>query len=221
MAEEFMTDDEQFEAAKQWLASNGLFLVGGAVLAAVVFFGWRYYEGTRNERDLKASAQFSALAAAVDKDDRNAAGKLATDLLATYPGTPYADQAELTLARLAVDAGTPGNAIAPLTRVMNESKDAELKNVARLRLARIQIDQGKPDDAIATLSGADSGAFAGRFHEVRGDALYAKKDLAGAAREYQAALGVSDPRSIDAAILQLKISDLGVSPTPIVMKGKS
>ena len=36
MAEEFMTDDEQFEAAKQWLASNGLFLVGGAVLAAVV-----------------------------------------------------------------------------------------------------------------------------------------------------------------------------------------
>jgi predicted negative regulator of RcsB-dependent stress response len=209
------------EAAKRWLASNGVWLVGGAVLAAAVFFGWRYYDGTREERDLKASAQFSALAAAIDKDDRSGAGKIAADLLANYPGTPYADQAELTVARLAVEAGTPANAIAPLMRVMKNSKDAELQNIARLRLARIQIDQGTPDDAIATLAGADSAAFAGRFHEVRGDALYAKKDLNGAAAEYRAALGVSDPRGIDAALLQLKISDLGVTPTPVVMKGKS
>jgi predicted negative regulator of RcsB-dependent stress response len=221
MAEDYLTDDEQFEAAKQWLAANGLWLVGGAVLAAAVFFGWRYYDGTRNERDLKASAQFSVMAAAMEKDDRNGAGKIANEILATYPGTPYADQAEMMLAKLAVDAGTPGNAIAPLTQVMKNSKDADLQNVARLRLARIEIDQGKPDDAIATLAGADSAAFAGRFHEVRGDALYAKKDLTGAAGEYHAALGVSDPRSIDAAILELKLSDLGVTPTPTVMKGKS
>jgi predicted negative regulator of RcsB-dependent stress response len=69
---------------------------------------------------------------------------------------------------------------------MNDSKDSELRHVARLRLARVQIDQGKPDDAISTLAAAEPGRFAVRYHEVRGDALYAKNDAAGAVREYQA-----------------------------------
>ena len=53
------------------------------------------------------------------------------------------------------------------------------------------IDQGKPDDALKTLSD-EPGAFAARYHEVRGDAYYAKKDLLRASTEYTAALGDSD-----------------------------
>jgi predicted negative regulator of RcsB-dependent stress response len=102
---------------------------------------------------------------------------------------------------------------------MTSSKDSELRNIARLRLARLQIDQGKPDDAIQTLAGgADSVAFASRYHEVRGDALLAKKDTSGAAAEYRAALSASDSHGADAALLELKISDLGVAPAPVVTK---
>jgi len=227
MTDEFLTDDEQIEVAKRWLAENGVWLLAGVVLAVTLFFGYRYYVGHGAERDLRAGAEFDDMTAAIDRNDRGAARKIAAGLIATYPGTPYADQAQLTLARLDVDEGQDAGAVAPLTEVMQNSKDPELQSVARLRLARIQIDAGKPDEAIGTLAATAPAAFAARFHEVRGDALYAKKDLSGAASEYRAALAASDPRYGDAALLQLKISDLGVPPAPAatpvpdVNKGKT
>ncbi len=75
-----------------------------------------------------------------------------------------------------VDEGQDANAIPPLTQVMDNSKDTELRHIARLRLARVLIDQGKPDDAIKTLAG-DPAPSPRRYHEVRGDAFYAKKDF--------------------------------------------
>jgi predicted negative regulator of RcsB-dependent stress response len=49
---------------------------------------------------------------------------------------------------------------------------------------------------------------------VRGDALLAKKDTSGAAAEYRAALSGERSRSADAALLELKIADLGGAPLP-------
>jgi predicted negative regulator of RcsB-dependent stress response len=215
MAEEYLTDDEQLEAVKRWTSENGLWLVAGVVVGAAALFGYRYYDSYRNERDLKAAAEFSAMAAALDKNDRAGGERIAETITHQYASTPYADQAELTLARLYLDAAQPANAIAALTRVMNESKDAELKNVARVRLARVLIDQGKPDDAISTLGGAAPGAFTGLYHEVRGDALYAKKDIAGAVAEYRLALGANESGGADASMLALKITDLGAAAAPL------
>ena len=64
---------------------------------------------------------------------------------------------------------------------MEHTKDAELALVARLRLARVQIAQKKPDAALATLNGLKAGAFEPRYHEVLGDAYYAKGDKADCA----------------------------------------
>jgi predicted negative regulator of RcsB-dependent stress response len=139
-------------------------------------------------------------------------------LIRDFPGSPYADQAQLELAGLYVDQGEDANAIAPLTAVMDHSKDTELQRVARLRLARVMIDQGKPDDALSLLSG-DPGAFAARYHDVRGDAYHAKKDPQKAAEEYKAALMEADGGAgggMDAALLTLKIADLGLAPTPAI-----
>jgi len=153
MAEEYLTDDEQLEALKRWTSENGAWLLAGIVIGAAALFGYRYYDNYRNERDLKAAAAFGAMAAALDKNDRSGGQRIAETITHDYASTPYADQAELTLARLYLDASQPANAIAALTRVMNDSKDAELKNVARVRLARVLIDQGKPDEAIGILGG--------------------------------------------------------------------
>jgi predicted negative regulator of RcsB-dependent stress response len=125
-----------------------------------------------------------------------------------YPSSPYADQAQLVLARLSVDSGKPADAIAPLTQVETRSKDAELRHIARLRLARVLTALGRPDDAIKTLAEDTWGAFASQAHEVRGDAFYAKHDIQGAVKEYQAALGAGDAGSVDSSLLQLKIADL-------------
>lgn len=213
MAEEYLTDDEQVEAVKRWTAENGLWVLGGIVVGAVLLFGWRYYENYRNERALAAAAEFGDMTAALDRGDRDQARRVADAIIKDYSSTPYADQAQLAKARLAVEANDLAAAVPPLTAVMTGSSDTELRNIARLSLARVQIDQGTPDAALATLADASSAAFAARFHEVRGDALYAKKDMSGALTEYKAALAAGDPRGMSAGLLQLKISDIGAPVT--------
>ena len=215
MAEEYLTDDEQLEAVKQLAVEYAPWLVGGMLVGAAAFFGIRYYQSYHNEQAFKAAAQFSAMTAALQVNDHAKSRQIADGLIKDYAASPYADQAQLTLARLDVDEGQMDKAVAPLTQVMNESKDTELRQIARLRLARVQIGQGKSDEAIKTLTEPMSAAFATSFHEVRGDAYYAKKDIPAAITEYQAAIAASDANGINPALLELKIQDLGASPAPV------
>jgi predicted negative regulator of RcsB-dependent stress response len=207
MAEEYLTDDEQLEAVKRAFTEYAPWILGGVVLGVGGWFGYQQYGSHRNAVALQAAGQFNQMTAALQMNDGKKSLDLAQGLIKDFPNSPYADQAQLTIARIDVDGGKPADAIAPLTQVMNNSKDSELKQVARLRLARVLIDQGKPDDAIKTLAEGTPGSFAGRYHEVHGDALYAKKDIAGATAEYTQALATSDGGA-DAALLQLKLADL-------------
>ena len=215
MAEEYLTDDEQLEAVKQLVVEYAPWLIGGVLVGAAVFFGMRYYQSYTNERAFKASAQFSAMTAALQSNDHAKSRQIADGLIHDYATSPYADQARLTLARLDVDEGQMDKAAAPLTQVMNESKDTALRQIARLRLARVQIAQGKSDEAISTLAEPMSAAFAARYHEVRGDAYYAKKDSSGARTEYEAALAAADAGGISPALLEMKIQDLGAPAAPV------
>ena len=214
MPEEYLTDDEQLEHVKRLTAEYGPWMLGAVVLGLAFVFGFRYYEGYRNERAMQAASRFTGMTSALQHDDRAQARQIADALIKDFPNSPYADQAKMTLARLAVDDGLDANAIPLLTQVMENSKDTELRHIARLRLARVLIDQGKPEDAIKTLSD-EPGAFAARYHEVRGDAYYAKKDLQRASSEYKAALGESGLQGgVDSALLTLKIADLGLPAAP-------
>ena len=211
MAEDYLTDDEQLEHVKRLFAEYGPWTFGAVVVGLGLAFGYRYYIQHANERALDASAQFADMSAAVDGNNAAKARQIADGLIKSYPSSPYADQAQLVLARLAIDANQEAGAVGPLQEVIEHSKDGELKHIARLRLARVQIDQGKPDEALQTLSDPP-GTFAARYDEVRGDAYYAKHDPAKAAELYRKALGEGDPDSMDSALLALKIADLGLAP---------
>ncbi len=207
MAEEYLTDDEQLEAVKRAFTEYAPWILGGVVLGVGGWYGAQYYRSHQNAMAMQAADQFTQMTAALQMNDSQKSLQIADGLIKNFPSSPYADQAQLTIARIDVDSGKPADAVAPLTQVMNNSKDGELKQVARLRLARILIDQGKPDDAIKTLAQGTPGSFAGRYHEVHGDALYAKKDIAGTVAEYNMALGASEGGA-EAAMLQLKLADL-------------
>lgn len=211
MAEDYLTDDEQLEHVKQLFAEYGPWTLGAVVVGLGLAFGYRHYTQHINQRALEASAQFSDMSAAVDSNDPAKARQIADGLIKTYPGSPYADQAQLVLARIAVDANQEAAAVGPLQEVIEHSKDTELRHIARLRLARVQIDQGKPEEALRTLSDPP-GTFAASYDEVRGDAYFAKKDPARAAELYKKALAEGDPQSMDSALLALKIADLGLAP---------
>jgi predicted negative regulator of RcsB-dependent stress response len=207
MAEEYLTDDEQLEVIKRNFTEYAPWIFGGIILGVGIWYGYGYYKSHENERDLRAAAQFNAMTGALQANDEKKSRQIADGLIKDFPATPYADQAQLTIARIDVDTGHDADAVAPLAQVMNGSKDSELKQIARLRLARVLIDQGKPDDAIKLLAEGTPGSFAGRYHQVHGDALFAKKDIPGAVTEYTSALAAGD-NGADAALLELKIADL-------------
>jgi hypothetical protein len=135
MAEDYLTDDEQLEHVKQLFAEYGPWTFGAIVVGLGLAFGYRYYNQHMNERALDASAQFADMSAAVDGNNPVKARQIADGLIKSYPSSPYADQAQLVLARLAIDADQEAGAIGPLQEVIDHSKDVELKHIARLRRA--------------------------------------------------------------------------------------
>lgn len=205
--DELLSEKEQWEWIKEQVRENGPAVVLAIVLGLAAVFGWRAWQSHLDGSRLAASAKYMQMVRALEQSDRSQALTVLGDLERDYAGSPYTDQAKLLAARVYVDDNELDRAAAELDNVAAHSKDKDLAIVARLRLARVQIAQGKPDSALATLGTADAGsAFAARFHEVRGDAYYARGDSARALSEYQSAKQAG--ADADAQLLDLKIADL-------------
>jgi predicted negative regulator of RcsB-dependent stress response len=206
--EDYLSEKEQWEWVKEKVRENAPAVVLAIVLGAGVIFGWRWWQGHEDVGRLEASAKYMQMVQSLERGDRSQALVLLGELERDYPSSPYSDQARLLAAHLYVNDAQLDHAASELAAVAEHSKDQELARVARERLARVQIAQGKPDSALATLGTvADPGAFAARFHEVRGDAYYAKGDKVAALGEYRSAQSAGAEGG-DTALLQLKIADL-------------
>jgi predicted negative regulator of RcsB-dependent stress response len=206
------SEAEQMERAKSWLKANGIWIIAGIAIGAGGLGGWRWYEDRRNVQAETASARYEELVDAFSRSDKARGMTLLDQLNREYAWTPYASLGTLIAARVQVEANELDKAAVGLKSVMDNAKDDELKLVARLRLARVQAAQGKYDDALATLKVDNSGEFAPRIADTRGDVLLAKGDRAGALKEYLAARTSEDSRVLDTELLDLKIRDLGGTP---------
>ena len=211
--DEYMNEQEQWEYVRNWVRQNGLWLIAGVALAGLGLWGWRSWQAHQESMYMEANAQYQQMLAAFGKNDMPTVIKLADQLVKDHPRTGYAEQAQLAAARMQVENNQLPGALDRLQKVETSTPDQELKLVVRLRIARIQIEQNRADDALATLSAVDPGAFAGRFAEVRGDALRAKGDRAGALRAYREAQSSQAAQAGNSAgdLLALKINELSRS----------
>lgn len=211
--EDYLSEKEQWEAIKVWLKENLLWIVAGVAVGAAGLGGYRWYQGHVDQKAIEASSKYEQLADALGHGDRTRALLLLGDLERDYSSSPYVDQARLLVARAYVDSRDLDKAADELQTVTDHAKDSEIALVARLRLARVQIAQKKPDVALTTLNGMQPGAFAWRYHEVRGDAYYAKGDKTSALKEYLSAKASDVGGGQDGSELDLKISDLAGETT--------
>lgn len=210
--DDFLDERDQWEALKTWLKQNGPWIVAGVVIGIGGLFGMRWWENHVTVRAQTAATRYSDMLEALTRNDRTRAEQLADTLHKEFGSTPYADHAQLALARTDVDAGKLDEAAKRLGTVAQESEDEELRHIAQLRLARVQLTQNKPDEALATLGRGESGAFTSSVEEARGDALLAKGDAAGALAAYRRAAEAMEPGQAEQGLLQLKINDLA-APT--------
>jgi predicted negative regulator of RcsB-dependent stress response len=208
VVDDYYSEQEQWERVKQWMRENGLWLLAGVVIGVAALAGWRWWQDRVEQQALAASTKYSQVFDAFGRGDRTRGFTLVDELRQDHASSPYADQADLLAARSLVESNELGKAVERLTRVMNGSRDEQLRLVARLRLARVQLAQGNPDVALGTLDGAPPGAFAARFDEVRGDVLLAKGDKPGALRAWRKAIAADTDGSLDRAAVELKVADL-------------
>jgi predicted negative regulator of RcsB-dependent stress response len=206
------TEAEQWERAKDWAKSNGLWIVAGIALGAGALGGWNWYKDRRHAQAEAASARYEEMIGAFSRNDRTRGMTLVNELNGEYAWTPYAPLAKLMAARFEVESNELDKAAVSLKSVMDSAPDNELRMIARTRLARVQAAQGKYDDALATLKVEQAGEFAPRLADARGDVLLAKGDRAGALREYLAARSGDTDGRVDTELLDLKIRDLGGTP---------
>ncbi|MGH8206424.1 MAG: YfgM family protein [Steroidobacteraceae bacterium] len=206
---EYLDEHEQWEQVLAWLREQGPWMLGTVVVVLLGFGGWRYWQAHKQRTELAAEAGYEQVLDLFDRNDFAGGTKAADRLIKDFPSTPYADMADLAVARVAVEHSQLAQAATRLTHVVDTTRDPELKLLARLRLARVQLGDGMADAALKTLAAVNPGAFAARYAEVRGDALLAKGDRAGALRAYMAARSDSD--TLDSSLLDLKIDDLAHS----------
>ena len=218
---EDLSDLEREAQLRSFWRDNWLTLVGGVAIGLGAIAGWRYWQSHTRQQAEQAEAAYTRVVESLTANKRDDAATRAAALREANPSSPYADQADLAVARAAVDRREYDEAVKRLRAVIDGSRDAELRQVARIRLARVLIEQSKPDEALALLAPSEAGAFAPHFHDIRGDALAAKGDTADARRAYDAALA-ADPeqKSLDREYVTLKRDSLPpAEPATTATKG--
>lgn len=205
--EDYLSEKEQWEWVKTQVRENAPAVLLAIAIALAAVFGWRFWQAHVDAQARAAGGKYLQMVQALEHGERSEALVLLGELERDYRGSPYTEQAKLLAARVYVDDGELDRAAGELGAVSEHSKDHDLALIARLRLARVQIAQGKAESALATLGNPEqAGAFAGRYHEVRGDAYYAKGDKAAALLEYRSAQSAGE--GVEGALLELKIADL-------------
>ena len=137
VVDEYLSDEERLEMAKKWWLENYKSILAGAIIAAAVVGGWRYWQYRTLVRSQTAAVLFDQLAQSMAKQDKDGATKVGNVLMDKYSDTPYAAHAALAIAQLQSSTGKPADGEQSLDWVIKNGKDEGLKLLARLRLAQI------------------------------------------------------------------------------------
>jgi predicted negative regulator of RcsB-dependent stress response len=209
LTDEYMTEQEQIEQLKTWLKQYGSTIIAGVAMSLIIMAVWHLWENYHTKMLYHASGVYDELLVLrVDNQPVDATVQ-AKKLLSHYPKTPYAKIAAFTLARDAVIKKDYPEAIRQLTWVVDHSKIAAMREIAKTRIARILISQNKPDEALSMLNKIDSNSFVGLVDEVRGDAYVALNDIAKAREAYQLALQeLPKEEASQTPLLQIKLDNL-------------
>ncbi|MDH3304836.1 MAG: tetratricopeptide repeat protein [Gammaproteobacteria bacterium] len=207
--DDLLSEKEQIEQIRSWWSEYGGYVIIGVAAGALLLFGFNYYQNSKLEAQLEASALYETLTNHVADGNLDGA-EIVTDQLATsYAKTTYAAQSKLAMARLYMDRNRDQDAADALGELLDGAASKELKAVARVRLARILLYQDKPEEVVDLLEGQDNPAFAATYGEVLGDAYVALGRIADAQAAYQQVL--MDPLSqgtVDQQLVQWKALDL-------------
>jgi predicted negative regulator of RcsB-dependent stress response len=216
--DEILSDKEQVERLKKWWLENYKSILAGVIIAAVIIFGWRWWQHRTQVRSLTASMMYNQMGTMLSTHNDPAALKIANELIANYGDTPYASQAALAMAQRDIAAEKPDDAMQMFNWVIANSKDDGLKLLANLRLARVKLMVGDPQAALDVLAHMQPGGFTALYDELRGDAYMKLSQPDKARAAYQQALSRWTVDMGDKSLVQMKLDSLALAPADKAIK---
>ena len=200
--DDLLDEHEQSERVLEWLRTNGAGLIGGIVLGLAAIGGWKWWQQHDLQQDLAAADSYHTAVSAIEANDEQAAAKVA----ALEDGV-FANLSALELAAAQVDAGEIDKAIVTLRAI--KPGNPAVADVVNQRLARLLIATDQADAALASLADASTPSAL----EVRGDAQQALGRTEQAREDYAQALAALDVAAPQRQLLELKLMEVGGTPT--------
>jgi predicted negative regulator of RcsB-dependent stress response len=214
MADDIIDAHEQSEQARQWLQKNGSSIIMGILIGLAVLLGWQRWQQSGVNHRAEAMVKFDDFQAAVDKDDKELAGKLVEDLRKNYGDTPHAALGALELAEMHLKAGQLPEAESSLRFAAEQGGSSSIQSIASLRLARVLLGRGEAQRALDALKSVAPDAYAGELEVIRGDALLALGRADEARKAFDAALVAIEVGSARRASIEAKRDDVAAGGAP-------
>jgi predicted negative regulator of RcsB-dependent stress response len=204
-----LQEQEQLAEFKAWWARYGNLLLTAAILVFLTiaaYNGWRYYQ---RSQALAAASVFDQLQSAAATNDKAKTREISGVLLANYGSTSFAPMGALITAKVQFEGGDIPTAKAQLQWVIDNSRDEELKHIARVRLAGVLLDEKLYDEGLKVLNATRPPHFEAVYADRRGDLLMAQGKTAEARTAWQESLAKLDAKTTLRGSVQLKLELTG------------
>jgi predicted negative regulator of RcsB-dependent stress response len=201
-------EQERIAELKDWWEDNRWYVIGAIVAALLAFGGYRGWLYGSAQRFEDAAAMYKPVGEAVKAKDAAKVAAAAQPLIDKHPGSFYASQAALVLAKDAFEAGNLDAARKRLEWVMANGVE-EHRGLARMRLAAVLMEQKKYEEALKVLEANKDDAFVAFAADLRGDIMLAQGRLDEARSAYKLAVDKAGPRNPVKNLAETKLNALG------------
>lgn len=208
-----LEEQEQLDQLKHFWKQYGNLITGLLIVVLGAFAAWNGYQYWQKRTAAQASVMFEEVEKVLRSGDLVLAERVFGDMKERFGSTVYAQQAGLSLAKLAYQSGKVDLASGTLTWVGASQADAAYAAVAKLRLAGVHIDAKEFELASKVLAESYPASFAALVSDKQGDLLVAQGKSAEAVAEYRKAWAGLDSRAEYRRLVSVKLGALGASET--------
>ncbi|MEY4883410.1 MAG: hypothetical protein RIS34_1264 [Pseudomonadota bacterium] len=214
-----LEEQEQLDSIKHFWKQYGNLITWALIAVLAMFACWNFYQYWQRGQASQAAAMHDEVERLIQAGDISKVDRAFADMQDKFPGTTYAQQAALLVAKVNFEAGKTDAAKSALTWVAEKSADDGLQSIAKLRLAGILIDTKAFDDAFKLLSGVYPGHFQALADDRKGDIFVLQGKRAEAKSAYESAYKGSEERTEYRRLIEVKLNALGAGVPSLDLGG--
>jgi predicted negative regulator of RcsB-dependent stress response len=215
-----LEEQEQLDSIKHFWKQYGNLITWALIAVLGVFASWNFYQYWQRSQAAQAAAMYDEVERAALSGDLSKVDRAFTDMRDKFPGTTYAQQAGLLVAKVNFEAGKPDVAKSALAWVADKSSDEGYQAIARLRLAGVLVESKAYDEALKLLSSDYPGHFQALAADRKGDIYALQGKATDAKAAYEIAYKGLEDRTEYRRLIEVKLNALGVSPQPVETEPK-